>query len=175
MAVRCQAPSIKNKLRDSKKLTGKQREEWARYIKNHPRIFYAVARCRPKTIDKINISQAANRAAARALKKLWLMIGGGNVRNVLLDGGLYINNPTSIMEHLDPQTIIKGDEKYNCVKLASIVAKVCRDKFMKKIHKKYPEYGFNRHVGYGTKAHIRAIKKRGPCDLHRLTFLSGLV
>ena len=167
------------RLKDSKKLSEKQRAAWFRWIKTQ-NIFYAVARCQPKTIDRINISRAANRAATRALKKLlvnskWQIENRKSRLNVLLDGGLYLNKITNY--HLpitNCRTIVRADEKYNCVKLASIVAKVHRDKFMKRIHKKYPKYGFDRHVGYGTKIHIRAIKKYGLCELHRLSFVGNI-
>lgn len=163
------------RLRDSKKLSAKQREKWFRWIKANSKIFYAKASVYPKMIDRINISQAANLAATRALRKLCSKIGDRNVRSVLLDGGLYINNFNSIIDHLDPRTIIKGDEKYNAIKLASIVAKVSRDRVMRRNHKKFPQYGFDQHVGYGTKIHMTAIKKHGYCELHRLSFLKNFV
>lgn len=165
------------KLRDSKKLSAKQREERSDYIRMNPKIFYAITNVYPKTIDRINISQAANLAATRALRKLYSMIGDRNARNarVFLDGGLYVNNPTSIIDRLEPRTIIKGDEKFNAIKLASIVAKVHRDRIMKRNHKKYPLYGFDQHVGYGTRIHIQAIKKHGFCELHRRSFLGNFV
>ncbi len=191
------------KLKDSKKLTAIQRERWWHWIKsksparksdrsihNSPPkadaplaqkfilrdlIFYAKASVHPKIIDRINISQAANLAATRALKKVCSMLDVRNVGSVLLDGGLYLNNPTLIIAHLEPRTITKGDEKFNCVKLASIVAKVHRDRIMKRLHKKFPQYGFDEHVGYGTKAHIASIKKYGYCELHRWTFLKNFV
>ena len=167
-------------LRDSKKLSAKQREEWMRWIRGQRKeesgkqlIFYATASVYPKVIDRINISQAANLAAQRAFTKLGRMSG---VRSwmkarILLDGGLYINHPAS---HILPRTIIKGDEKYNCIKLASIIAKVKRDRIMKRNHKKFPQYGFDEHVGYGTKKHIAALKKHGPCSIHRRSFLKFL-
>ena len=68
------------------------------------------------------------------------------------------------------KTIIKGDEKIPAISLASIVAKVYRDKLMKKLHKKYPRYDFIHNVGYGTKKHIKAIKKHGPSAIHRRSF-----
>ena len=165
-------------LRDSKKLSAKQREEWMRWIRGQRKeesgkqlIFYATAGVYPKVIDRINITQAANLAASRALEKLVGMLDVRSEMKILMDGGLYINHPTS---HISPRTIIKGDEKYNCIKLASIIAKVKRDRIMKRNHKKFPQYGFDEHVGYGTKKHIAALKKHGPCSIHRRSFLKFL-
>lgn len=170
-------------LRDSKKLTAKQREEWFKHIKNHPGIFYAKASVYPKVIDRINITQAANKAATRACARVIELISHGlrpivnefhkKIR-IYLDGGLYLQN-SSTNQLIHSSTVIRGDEKFNAVKLASIVAKVSRDRVMRRNHKKYPEYGFIKHVGYGTKTHIRAIKKHGPSKIHRLTFLKNFV
>ena len=158
------------KIKDSKKLTAKQRLQWYQWLKTHPQIKFAVARCQPTTIDRLNISQAANLASYRALIRLThnskFIIGK---TKILLDGGL------KLPSHISHKTIIKGDEKYNAIKLASILAKVTRDKFMEKKHKLFPQYGFIKHKGYGTKKHIQAIKKHGPCSLHRLTFISKFV
>ena len=88
---------------------------------------------------------------------------------VLLDAGL------SLPSNIPYRAFIKGDEKFNCIKLASIVAKVSRDRLMAgKFHKKFPQYGFARHKGYGTKEHFLTIKKHGPSPIHRLTFIGFL-
>ena len=162
-------------LRDSKKLSSKQREEWFKWIKKHTNklenvsMFYAVESVSPKIIDKINISQAANLAATSALKAL---IKNYKLRiqncKVYLDGGLYIK--TKKLKNLKTQTIIKGDEKIPAIALASIVAKVHRDKLMKRLHKKYSRYDFINNVGYGVKKHIKAIKKYGLSPIHRKSF-----
>jgi len=172
---------IKNqKLKDSKKLSPKQREIWFKWIKQHSnilqniRMFYAVVSVSPKIIDKINVSQAANLAATRALARLLATrkLATSNLK-VFLDGGLYLNIKTLVASgyRLKSKTIIKGDEKIPAISLASIVAKVSRDRKMVKLHKKYSQYGFNKHKGYGTKQHIAAIKKHGQSKIHRLTFL----
>lgn len=154
-------------LKDSKKLSPAQRQRWFERLKgeNHG-IFYALARVYPPKIDKINISQAANLAATRALLRLTrnYQLKIENFR-VLLDGGLYLNGQER------GRTVIKGDEKYNAIKLASIAAKVTRDRYMKKLHRDYPAYGFDRHKGYGTKKHLRALRKHGHSPVHRLTFI----
>ena len=86
---------------------------------------------------------------------------------VFLDGGLYIQN-------LKFKIIIRGDEKIPAISLASIIAKVSRDRQMINLHKKYPKYGFEKHKGYGTKKHFKAIRKHGPSKIHRLTFLKKM-
>jgi len=162
----------KIKLKDSKKLSPKQREIWFQYIKIHPKIFYATASISPKIIDKINISAAANLAATRAFEKLITNCKIANCK-IFLDGGLYLKkirvNPRK-NPRLSASTITKGDEKIPAIMLASIVAKVRRDKMMVKLHKKYPKYGFDKHKGYGTKKHFKAIKKFGPSPIHRKSF-----
>lgn len=167
-------------LRDSKKLSSKQREEWFKWIKKHTnklenvRMFYAVESVSPKIIDKINISQAANLAATKAFKKLIKKSKNYKIKNlkILLDGGLYLDKKALVANGyaLTPKTIIRGDEKIPAISLASIIAKVHRDKLMKRLHKKYPRYDFINNVGYGTKKHIKALRKFGHSPIHRKTF-----
>lgn len=169
--------NIPCELRDSKKLSELQREAWYKWIKNHSRIKFAVARVYPRGIEQLNISQAANLAATKACARVIARsspIGerrGNLTFKIFLDGGLFLNSLKSNSYKLIPRTIIKGDEKITAIKLASIVAKVTRDRFMAKLHKKYPQYGFDRHKGYGTAAHLTAIKEFGPSEVHRATFL----
>lgn len=163
-------------LRDSKKLTAKQREEWAAYIKKHPKIFFETTYVYPKGIERLNISQAANLAATRAIARLMTNDKQLMTKSeIFLDGGLYLNESLVISHKLFVRTVVRGDEKFNCIKLASIVAKVSRDQAMRRLHRKFPVYGLDVHKGYGTKAHIAAIKKHGPSRIHRLTFISNLV
>ncbi len=159
------------KLKDSKKLSRKRREVWFKLIKQHSKISYATANISPKIIDKINISQAANLAATRALNKLTKKLKTKSYK-VFLDGGLYLNNRILNTRYLilNTKTIIRGDEKIPAISLASIVAKVSRDRIMRKLHKKYPRYDFIHNVGYGTKKHIETIKKHGRLPIHRKSF-----
>ncbi|MDO8585079.1 MAG: ribonuclease HII [bacterium] len=184
------------KLRDSKQLSASQRECWAAWVKTQPDIHFMVARVYPRGIERMNISQAANLAATRACYRLlpelacppkpWRRrvegvhngspsINSGRNIKVLLDGGLYLRvNPRSY-PRLSASTIVKGDEKFTAIKLASIVAKVARDKFMHTLDVRYPQYGLAIHKGYGTKRHIAAIKKYGPSEIHRATFVKNFV
>ncbi len=198
-------------LKDSKKLSPKARERWLEHFKTVPEILSRTARVYPRKIEKINISQAANRAATSALERviesvfasrtkkhsnilqnvrMFKSMPGTNYSNILkniridifLDGGLYLTNKINpsinFLRHGSRQagrmivkTIIRGDEKIAAIKIASIIAKVQRDKYMKKLSRKYPRYDFEMHKGYGTKMHRRAIRKHGPSEVHRLTFL----
>lgn len=161
-------------LKDSKKLTAKQREKWAEFVKQSV-IPFAIFSASPKMIDKINISNAANLASGRAFQKLTTnyKLSTTNLK-ILLDGGLkipprFLKSPMASAYTLT--TIIKGDEKILAISLASIMAKVHRDKLMEKMDKKYPGYGFGKHKGYGTKLHYQTLKKFGPSKIHRKSFL----
>ncbi len=167
--------NLKTPLRDSKKLNPKQRESWFVFIKQQ-KIPYATANVFPKTIDKINISKAANLAATKALYKLIInnkQLKTDNLK-ILLDGGLRVNPNSKTKKFKNIKTIIRGDEKIPAIALASIVAKVRRDKYMGEIHKKFPQYDFKKHKGYGTKIHYKLLKKNGSSKIHRKSFLSSL-
>ena len=167
--------NFKIPLRDSKKLSPKQRKIWFDFIKKQ-KIPYSVASVSPKTIDKINISNAANLAATKALSKL-ITKRKPLIRKckVFLDGGLKIlpNLSKSLLASgYTLKTIVKGDEKIPAISLASIIAKVRRDKYMEKMHKKFPQYNFKKHKGYGTKIHYKLLKNNGASKIHRKSFLS---
>lgn len=171
------AYNLKLILRDSKKLSPVQRERWFQIIKSHPKIFYAASSVYPKTIDRINITASANLATSRALKKLLnLPVLGLRYQKVdiFLDYGLKPRFPRAFSAFSPKiKTLVRADEIIPAVSLASIAAKVLRDRYMTREHKNYSEYNFQENKGYGVKKHIQAIQKYGPSSLHRLTFLKN--
>ena len=161
-----------NTLRDSKRLSAQQRERWSAYCRSHPSIAYAVARVYPRGIEKMNISVAANLAALRAFIRLAKSLKlKAKSYCVYLDGGLYLGNTRSGYR---AHTVVKGDEKIPAIAAASIIAKVHRDRYMRRLAKQYPQYGFEMHKGYGTKVHFAAIRRHGPSEVHRATFLKNI-
>lgn len=160
------------KLRDSKGLSPRQRELWYSYISEHPQLFTASARIYQRGIDRLNISRSANLAASRALDRLLAQLAksrGQIAGEVLLDGGLYLGDEKH--RDLKSRTIVRGDQKRNPIKLASIVAKVTRDRYLDTLDGRYPGYNLNRNKGYGTKTHFQVIQKRGVLKIHRESFL----
>lgn len=153
-------------IKDSKKLSAKQREKWFEIIAKN---FEAhVAMVGSKTIDKIGISKATKLAVARVLRKF--SSRRTDLRNVLvlMDGSLFAPR------RYNQKTIIKGDEKVPLIAAASIIAKVCRDRKMRKLHKNCPNYCFDIHKGYGTKLHYAMIKRSGFSLYHRRSFLKNV-
>jgi ribonuclease HII len=149
----------KIKICDSKKMTKKEREEAYQIITKSKDVEWGVGSVSEKVIDKINILEATKLAMKKAVEKI-------NCKKaiLLIDGNFKIN-----MEQKQ-QSVIRGDEKILECSMASIIAKVERDRLMEKYHKKYPQYGFDSHKGYGTKKHFEAIRKYGLCDIHRKSF-----
>lgn len=150
-------------LNDSKKLSEKRREELFLEIQDKA-ISYAVGIVDPKEIDRINILQATYAAMRQAVGKL------SRVPQVLLNDAVEI--PGLSMKQVK---IIHGDAKSLSISAASILAKVTRDHLMVDYDKQYPEYGFAKHKGYGTAAHIQALKEKGACPIHRKTFIGKFV
>lgn len=149
-------------LRDSKKLSHKQRVILADEI-YHKAICISIDEQPAEMIDRINILQATKTSMLMAIKGL------SQVPDHLLIDALTLDCPI-------PQTaIIKGDDQSCCISAASIVAKVYRDQRMYEYHQKYPEYGFDHHVGYGTAEHIAAIRRHGPSPIHRRSFLTNFL
>lgn len=148
-------------IKDSKKLSSKRREEIYKIIRNQPQIIYGIGKVSHKIIDKINILNATKLAMKRAVDNLRLK----KIDFLILDGNFGINGI-----HIMQRSIVKGDEKVMSCALASIIAKVERDKLMVKYHKKYPDYGFDRHKGYGTRLHYEMLRNFGPSVIHRRSF-----
>ncbi|MCR5584362.1 MAG: ribonuclease HII [Lachnospiraceae bacterium] len=148
---------------DSKKLTAKQREELSEEIMEKA-VAYGIGVVSPERIDEINILQATYEAMRQAVSKL-------DPRPDLL------LNDAVIIPGLDQKQvkIIKGDAKSLSIASASIIAKVTRDRYMEFVSDKYPEYDFASNKGYGSAAHIEALKKYGPCEIHRRSFIGNFV
>ena len=146
-------------LNDSKKLTDKRRRELFPIIKEQA-VAYGIGLASHEEIDEINILQATYLAMERALAQLSVrpelaLIDGNRAK----DFGLPV------------ETVVKGDSRSASIAAASILAKVTRDDLMLEAAVQYPEYQFDVHKGYGTKAHYAALTAHGPCPIHRMTFL----
>ena len=145
---------------DSKKLSAKKREALAEQIRAAARA-YAIAEVDAATIDEINILQATRLCMKRAVDMLTPAAD-----MVLTDGNMTLDIT------LPQRSIVKGDALVCSIGAASILAKVYRDALMAEYAKLYPEYAFERNAGYGTKAHIRAIREVGACPIHRRSFIT---
>ncbi|HUC88421.1 MAG TPA: ribonuclease HII [Candidatus Paceibacterota bacterium] len=186
------------KLKDSKKLSRQNREKWFEYfklLKNDGKCDFAVSLVSAEWIDKVGIVKCIQKALNKSIEKVTspeILFarssparqsfgaggdeGGRGARpsqkeflascHIFLDGGLKAPE-----QYLYQETIINGDETCEIISSASIIAKVTRDCIMFKYAEKFPNYGFENHVGYGTKAHYDAIKKHGQTPIHRKTFI----
>lgn len=155
-------------VKDSKKLTPKKRENlYEVIIKNA--VATGIGSVDSKTIDRLNIKKCTLIAMEKAVESLRDKAGNPITPDfVLIDA-------EKIDIDLPQLSIIKGDEKCHGIAAASILAKVYRDRKCGKWAQEYPEYGFEKHKGYGTKAHIEAIKKYGPSLIHRESFLTKII
>ncbi len=150
--------------KDSKKLKEKDREKYAKILKEiskKEKISYKIIHVSNKTIDLRGLSFSIKKAIGLCVVNL-----KPDGTRVLLDGGLKAPE-----KFKNQKTIIKGDEKEKIIAWASILAKVSRDSLMIKLSKRYPKYGFDIHKGYGTLKHRNAIKKYGASDIHRKTWI----
>ena len=146
-------------LTDSKKLSEKKREKFYDYIINNC-VAYGVGVITPEIIDEVNIYEATKLAMKEAIKQVQAKV---NLEYVLIDAmPLDLDIPTN--------SIIKGDSKSISIAAASVIAKVTRDRMMIELDKNYPMYGFAKHKGYPTKAHVEAINKYGLIDGYRKTY-----
>ena len=151
-------------LDDSKKLTEKKRERLYDIIKQTA-VAYSVAYGTLEEIETVNILEATYLAMNRAIEGL----------TVKPDFALIDGNRVPRGIKIPCETIVKGDSKSMSVAAASVLAKVTRDRLMLEYDKKYPEYNFKKHKGYGTKEHTELIKQYGPCEIHRLSFLKNIL
>ncbi len=151
-------------MRDSKLLTPSQRERFANELKRLG-IRHAVGYCYPKTIDRLNIYQAARRAMRRAIARL-VTRGQEKMKSIVL-----VDGPHAIAGLGLPQKpIVKGDRTVFAIACASVLAKVFRDRMMRRYAKRFPDYGFEIHKGYATKLHQARLAVLGPSPIHRRSF-----
>jgi ribonuclease HII len=156
-----------NLIRDSKTLSHKQREGLFDFIQEN--FYVGVGIIDHKTIDRVNILEATFLSMKSALADLRRQVNYKDQRHiVVVDGNKKISNLS-----LDQKAVPSGDKLVKSISAASIIAKVTRDRIMLEMHEKYPEYGFDRHKGYGTKMHFEMLKKNGSCEIHRRSFFLG--
>jgi len=148
-------------VRDSKLMSESQREAVAAALRSTPGFQYRISLCQPATIDRLNIYQAARHAMRRTVRNL----GHDKHGHVLIDG-----NKTIQGLELPQRAVIKGDQKVFAIACASVMAKVHRDRMMKRYARRYPGYDFEVHKGYGTPKHLARLAELGPCELHRKSF-----
>jgi ribonuclease HII len=146
-------------LDDSKRLSAARRERLFERITTDTAVSWSLAFAEPDEIDRINILRATHAAMARAVAGLKLAVD-----HCLVDG-------LAVRDFPWPHDgVVKGDGKSLSIAAASIIAKVSRDRVMLGFAREFPDYGFERHMGYGTKAHLEALRLHGPCRLHRRSF-----
>ena len=146
-------------LNDSKKLTAKKRDALYEQLMADERVLKCVAEATVQEIDELNILRATHLAMARAAQGITPAVDF-----CLIDGLAVPNFP------LPSQNMVKGDARCLSIAAASVLAKVTRDRYMQRLAEEFPQYGFDRHAGYGTKAHLEAIRKYGVTIHHRRTF-----
>jgi len=187
-----------NLVRDSKKLSEKQRERVFDFIQEN--FYVGVGICDHKTVDRINILEATFLAMKKAVANLVRNIehetwnikqkntchsrlgreSSHKSKFISLDSRFRGNDKSIIILvdgnkkipnlSMEQKAVIRGDRIVKSISAASIIAKVTRDRIMLDMHKKYPAYGFDKHKGYGTKMHFKTLKKNGPCEIHRQSF-----
>lgn len=150
-------------LNDSKKMSEKKRNLVRKYIESNS--IWGVAHCSPAEIDQINILNASIKAMHKAVKNTTI-----TPKHLLIDG-----NRFKPYQSISYTTVIKGDSLWACIAAASVLAKTHRDIYMIESDKLYPQYHFAKNKGYPTKEHIEALKKFGPCPIHRKSFLKNFI
>ncbi len=159
-------------LNDSKQLTEKQREQLRPIIEKEA-LAWAVAEVTAAEIDQINILNASLLGMRRALDKVCqqLALTNQQLEHILVDGNRwkpYV--PEGGVLEVPARTVVHGDATYMSIAAASILAKTYRDDYMRRLSQQYPQYGWDRNMGYPTKEHYEALKQFGPTPYHRLTF-----
>lgn len=149
-------------INDSKKLTEKRRELLFDQIKDLA-IDYSIVEISHEVIDEINILNATKLGMQKCIE------------NLKVDSDLILVDAVKFETGKRIESIIKGDAKSYNIACASILAKVYRDRLMRELHLKYPEYNFEKHKGYGTKEHIENLQKYGKCDIHRNSFIKNFI
>lgn len=155
-------------VKDSKKLSEKKREAFYDEIL-HTAFAVGIGRVSAKVIDEINIKNATHLAMEKAVLNLT------NDQGIKIVPDLLLIDAEKIHTDIEQVAIIKGDASCYSIACASIVAKVYRDSMCKKWAELYPDYGIEKHKGYGTEAHRKAIKEYGPTPMHRMTFLKNIL
>lgn len=160
-------------LNDSKKLSEKRREALFPEIQDKA-VAYGIGIAGPELIDEINILQATYKAMREAVSVCSMMLSRRVGRELSPD--LLLNDAVNIPDvEIRQVAIVHGDARSLSIAAASVLAKVTRDRMMLKYDEEYPEYGFGKHKGYGTKQHINALKEFGPCPIHRRSFIGHFV
>lgn len=156
-----------SELRDSKKLTAAKRNQLAKVIRDHAPA-YGLGWVKSADIDRLGLGPALRLAARRAVNQALAKKSSPKPTQIIVDGtiNLLSNTPYESIT----TTLKKADDLIKEVSAASIIAKVARDYYMTELAKRYPEYGFDAHMGYGTAAHLTALQKYGPCPEHRRSF-----
>lgn len=164
-AVALNSHRFRNRIDDSKKLTSRGREK--AFLEIIGKSIFGLAVVNERIIDRVNILVATRMAMEQAIASLLEKSAARKIRriHIIVDGNMFLNITFPYSK------IIKGDSKSKSIAAASILAKVTRDRIMTRYDRIYPQYGFLRHKGYGTEAHMAAIEKLGPCLIHRKSFL----
>ncbi|MFA5310555.1 MAG: ribonuclease HII [Candidatus Paceibacterota bacterium] len=157
-----EAKKIKS-VKDSKKLKEEKRKEVYLNLVKNKKVKWGIGMVSEKTIDRINILEATKLAMIKAVKNL-------EKKNKIKIDFLLLDGRMKLDLKVNQKSIVKGDDKVFSISAASIIAKVKRDKLMERYDKKYPQYNFKKHKGYGTKEHLEKIKKNGACKIHRKSF-----
>lgn len=167
--------SIIEGVNDSKKISENKREKLYEQITSEA-ISYGIGIINQDEIDEINILQATKKGLTQAIKDMEQKLNENNNEETIKPDAILVDALTKIdTDGIPYKSIIHGDAISYSIACASIIAKVTRDRIMRQWDEIYPQYGFAKHKGYGTAAHIKAIKEYGPCTLHRKSFIKNFI